>query len=270
MRRLSNSLVTTQESIRSLTSMVERILQTSEAVSRRVASLETEFGTLNGLLTPGDPGLVRGEDASILSQCSTEERIPYPFRDPPISQFDSMLKSEIYASRVYLRTQKRHSISSLTSTSGSIGGLSILSGISLAQVSNISVLSLPIYSFELSKLWHPQYYGASYVVQAEYDHTTKKNTTENTIRVDTTIASTTSSALDGPDLSDTNGRAQRPRLSSKRTSRSEDIVLNTFLQLRARSSSTPEEMAKNARIEGIIRKDRLLNENRTKVLLLGK
>lgn len=69
-----------------------------------------------------------------------------------IAQFDTMLESDLYTSRVYSRTTHRHSMSSLLN---SIGDLSFLSGISLAQILNLSVISLPIFCHEL---WNPQQY----------------------------------------------------------------------------------------------------------------
>lgn len=71
----------------------------------------------------------------------------------PIS--NSKLNLELYNSRVYLRTSHRHSISSLPSAFGSTSGWSFLSGISLAQISNLSVLSLPI---RPQDIWNPHHY----------------------------------------------------------------------------------------------------------------
>lgn len=111
--------------------------------------------------------------ASIGSSASTLQ-IPIPHPDPVarpristeaplrpdsnqrILQFDPDLESELHASRVYVRTMHRQSMSSLSSKHNSVAGLSFLSGISLAQMSSISVISLPIFSHEL---WNPQQYS---------------------------------------------------------------------------------------------------------------
>ena len=61
-------------------------------------------------------------------------------------------------SKVYMRTEHRHSMYSLVSKEDSEAGLSILSGISLAKISNLSVMSLPFFRDEL---WIPQQYSDS-------------------------------------------------------------------------------------------------------------
>ena len=73
------------------------------------------------------------------------------------SQFDFLVESALRESRAYARLTHRHSVSSIPSDSGSLTGLSFLSGISLAQVSDISVISLPIFHHEIL---NPQNYSA--------------------------------------------------------------------------------------------------------------
>ena len=82
-----------------------------------------------------------------------QDSLPAVFQQ--IVQFDPTLESELYASRVYSRNAHWHSVSSLYSTEKSATGLSFLSGISLAQISNLSVISLPIFCHEL---WNAQQY----------------------------------------------------------------------------------------------------------------
>ncbi len=72
-----------------------------------------------------------------------------------LSQFDEDLELELHTSRVYSRSAHRHSISSLQSKINSTTGMSCLSAISLAQISNISVFKLPIFYHEI---WNPQFY----------------------------------------------------------------------------------------------------------------
>ena len=71
-----------------------------------------------------------------------------------ISQFCIQIQAELEASRVYRRTAQRHSISSFPSGFHS-AAWSALSGVSLAEISNLSVLSLPI---SYRELWNPQHY----------------------------------------------------------------------------------------------------------------
>lgn len=62
-------------------------------------------------------------------------------------------EADLYISRVYKRALSRYSTRSTVSLTSSVTssiGCSLLSGLSLADISHISVLSLPIYSFEVS------------------------------------------------------------------------------------------------------------------------
>ena len=76
-----------------------------------------------------------------------------PFK---LSQLDEGLELELHTSWVYSRSSHRHSISSFPSNINSTTGMSFLSTISLAKVSNISVFELPIFCHEI---WNPQYYN---------------------------------------------------------------------------------------------------------------
>ena len=71
---------------------------------------------------------------------------------------DNHVENELYTSRVYLRTGRRHSLSSLSTGSISNPGWSFLSGLSLAQMSSIAVVSLPL---SLEELWNPRYYTST-------------------------------------------------------------------------------------------------------------
>lgn len=71
-----------------------------------------------------------------------------------MSQFGIQIQKELEASRVYRRTAARHSISSFLSGLNSGTG-SALSGVSLAEISSLSALSLPI---SYDDLWNPQHY----------------------------------------------------------------------------------------------------------------
>ena len=191
----SASTQAAQTSILNLTSAVEQILQSSEDVSRRVASLETRLATPiryadSMLRAPLDNdyssnNIFLGKDKwdhdmfghSIRHiedrEEPPQERIDTTSSNTPRSQnspreqqssspiglqvvpFDPTLESELYASRVYSRNTHRHSISSFCSTQNSATGLSVLSGLSISQVSTLSVVSLPILCHEL---WNPQQY----------------------------------------------------------------------------------------------------------------
>ena len=192
-RVFSASTQAAQTSILNLTSAVEQILQTSQEVSRRVASIETRFVTPskypNSALRP-----VQKKTSTIISlaqdnwdqdtfaqsirQKRDREEPPPEVLDVASSitpkgqnpsqeqlssssvgrqgfRFDPTLESQLCASRVYSRNTHRHSMSSVFSTGKSAAGLSFLSGLSLAQISTLCVVSLPIFCHEL---WNPQQY----------------------------------------------------------------------------------------------------------------
>ena len=66
---------------------------------------------------------------------------------------DSPLDSILYASRVYRRTQGyENEVFSLRSSVARTHAWSIFSGISLAEISNISVIALPIYASDAHRL----------------------------------------------------------------------------------------------------------------------
>lgn len=166
----SASTEAAQSSIWNLTTAVDRILQTSEDVSRRMASLETCLAASTRYATSRlrvplesdnvstiDPEANDSRGRDLHAQTSEEQSLLSEWTQQ-ILQFDPSLESELYASRVYSRTTERHSISSLFSREDSVCGLSFLSGISLAQISNLSVLSLPIFCHEL---WNSGQYRSS-------------------------------------------------------------------------------------------------------------
>ena len=211
----SASTQAVQTSISNLTSTVKQILQASEDVARRVANIETRFAipighpesTLRAPLTnddastiiplaqdtwdhdsfaqsireKGDPEQPLPEVIDTASSGTSKGQISFGGQHSSstigrqVARFDPTLESELYESRVYSRNTHRHSISSLCSTENSATGLSFLSGISLAQVSNLSVISLPILCHEL---WNSQQYqtpqnsgrGASLIAESPSSH----------------------------------------------------------------------------------------------------
>ena len=143
-----------QTSICNLVTTVEHILQASDDVSSRLARIETIFAAPTGYPASARRAPIDDDNEIAQPQVSTEEPLNSDL-SRRILQFDPNLESELHASRVYMRTKHRHSMSSLISTYDSVAGLSFLLGISLAQISSISVISLPIFSYEL---WNPQQY----------------------------------------------------------------------------------------------------------------
>ena len=151
-----------QSSIHDLAIAVNRVLQSNEIILQRLTNIESysvAYGR-HDRSTPRPYSMI--DDVSTMTPeiVSAQTREPNPRVDERcpsprhgISQFDRYLESELYASRVYLRASHRRSISSKFSEENSVSGLSILSEISLAQISNFSMISLPIFYHEI---WNPQ------------------------------------------------------------------------------------------------------------------
>ena len=139
----------TQTSVWNLTTAVSRILEYSEDVSRRLANMENSILRLNqGTATASLMSLETSDFTSKISPLvrNTSDELKSQKSNP---QFDSLMESELYDSRVYLRAIRRFSTLSLPSNTCSAPGMSFLSGVSLGQISNISVIELPIFYHEI-------------------------------------------------------------------------------------------------------------------------
>ena len=100
------------------------------------------------------------DDVSILTVKavpSNEEAVPTGGGIPAFG-LGAEVEQGLFSSIVYLRADGRHSLSSLLSSSGagSKYGWSFFSNFSLAQISNLSVISLPI---SCQELWDPRQYA---------------------------------------------------------------------------------------------------------------
>ena len=236
-----------QTSICNLTTTVEHILQASEDVSSRLACIETMFAAPSGHSASTLRAPIETDNVIAQPQVSVGE----PLNSDPsrsILQFDPNLESDLHASRVYMRTEHRHSMSSLTSTYDSVARLSFLSGISLAQISDISVISLPIFSYEL---WNPQQYreirsidmSASLGVQ---------NPTYSTVR----------------SSSDTKIRGLAPKVTAGLLGFLDGVQAKTLLKPQLKDRLTAEKI-RGARIDQILNGEKNHKELCTKILLLG-
>ena len=147
-----------QSSISNLDTTVQSILANSEDIPRRIASIETKIIGLSRYATSMSERPTNTSDGAS-AICPTSYGIENNISSPPgvghtMSQFCIQIQTELEASRVYRRTAERHSMSSLPSGLHS-AAWSALSGVSLAQISCLSVLSLPI---SYDELWNPQHY----------------------------------------------------------------------------------------------------------------
>lgn len=129
-------------SSRQLEGLVHEVLSNNRDISNRLRRLETQIGAAAASNSFEASSFIETLDDNMTTRSLIEDRA----RNQTINQtltygftFDEVLQ----ASRVYARAAPRQSRLSLPSTTQSIGW-SFFSGISLAKVSNISVVSLPV------------------------------------------------------------------------------------------------------------------------------
>ena len=162
-----------QSSISNLNTTVQSILANSEDIPRRIASIETRIAGLSRHAISTIERPTETSDGASTSR-PTSYFVENDHLSPPdighnMSQFCIETQTELEASRVYRRIAKRHSISSFLSGLHS-AAWSALSGVSLAEISGLSVLSLPI---SYDELWNPQHYT---IAREPHDQTDSSNT----------------------------------------------------------------------------------------------
>ena len=138
-----------------LTGLVEQVLQTNQDLCLRLRNLESLLGhcTIRSSASLNEHGEEDG--ASTIR--------PMRFANDPVSEESDQgiadvitftFERDLGQSRVYKRVLQRHSLVSLSSSAAPSLGWSCFSKMSLASVSNISVISLPIAANELSNGEH--------------------------------------------------------------------------------------------------------------------
>ena len=166
----SVTLADVQITVNSLAAMVNRLLENGGDLHERLDDTEAD--------APGiqDPFADTVTISSLRNSMSSSSIEPYPQQrlvsddseDLPAamsgsSGFNSLMELEFQQSRVYSRTKKRHSISSKPSSFNPASRWSTISSISLADISNISVISLPL---SASEIWGFEHYKSTYTPQS--------------------------------------------------------------------------------------------------------
>jgi hypothetical protein len=144
-----------KQSREKLQNLVEQLLQSNQDISRRLKNFDAVSGsrsTLTQCLNGKGP-INAGQDgeqiATVVRRLGSDERscggiiiqtnaVRFTFED------------ELRASRVYRRTQPYSSDASFTTSSVRTHAWSIFSGFSLADISAVSAIALPLYSHEIS------------------------------------------------------------------------------------------------------------------------
>ncbi|KAL8822492.1 MAG: hypothetical protein Q9191_006772 [Dirinaria sp. TL-2023a] len=153
-----SSVKEAQSAVSNLAALVNRVLESNNELALRIADMQVQIEASNAhrassLLVP----LESIDEMSTIG--STEpliEKSPTLFhRLSNIGGFDQSLQRDLNESQVYARNRRRFSLNTISSSVASSLNYSYLSKCSLAAVSNISVIRLPIYWCDL---WNPQYY----------------------------------------------------------------------------------------------------------------
>lgn len=138
-------------SVETLTALVQQLVQNNEDLCSRIGNLESLPSNPN---IQSSTSLDHDEDEDdtstirpkrVASDASVEENEPAMMA---VTRYT--FEQDLRKSRVYNRAMRRRSLESLLSSAALSFGWSCLSGMSLANVSNISVISLPIAVNELT------------------------------------------------------------------------------------------------------------------------
>lgn len=150
---VSSSVEAAQASQRLLHALVQKVLESNQDASSRLANIEMQLlGTAPSFVASTSQDIGETDDDS--STIRPRNRVASLSRKMPIENTDNaqeLIKGfgytfdpDLKASRVYKRLLSRKSNVSCSSSAVSPMAWSFLSGLSLADISNISTLSLPI------------------------------------------------------------------------------------------------------------------------------
>ena len=168
--RTSVSVGEAQASVTELAALVTQVLESNEELSRRMARLEQQsFGRPQGTIST-----TTGRDADLNSSLADTNLVEdnesiVTIRGPvtgfqdvsnrnPRSSFGYSFDKDLNTSRPYTRAMRKHTAWSTTSSEPHTVGWSCLSGLSLAEVSHISVINLSICPQDL---WNGHRYSAT-------------------------------------------------------------------------------------------------------------
>jgi hypothetical protein len=115
-------------------------------MSRRLKDLELAHGNQTATVAPSCDAV----DAATVTSRRERERWDIDIERRRQSYYQPVFESILHTSRVYRRALCNSSMTSLPDSVARTASWSVLSGLSLADVSNISVLALPIYASEIS------------------------------------------------------------------------------------------------------------------------
>ena len=141
-------------SVETLTNLVHQVIQQNEDLRSRLGSLDCGpqnqgIGSASSIQEDEEE-----DDASTIRWA--RPGVTATINIPEVAMKNFAFEQDLRQSRVYIRAMRRMSFESIQTSDAPSFGWSCLSDMSLAKVSNISVLSLPIARDELSNGKHYQ------------------------------------------------------------------------------------------------------------------
>ena len=155
----SQSLQEAQASVQTLTALVQEVLNTNQEIARRLAMLETRSLPCSAPKLEEDSFVAVGDtESSTCTHSVHHEASSIRGRTGKESYGAFAFDGELKTTRVYTRAIRRMASRSLSRSARHSFGWSMLSGATLAEISNISVMSLPIAPRDL---WNSHHYSAT-------------------------------------------------------------------------------------------------------------
>jgi hypothetical protein len=156
--RLSESDREAAQSQQSLLTLVQQLVESNMEISTRLQTLETTFETesiLTACFRNGNPVEAREQEETSTDKAleSFQPTTPTVRGSSSTSlqslDFNPAFEADLNDSRVYKRTQPYECDVSFTSSAVRSHSWSVFTGLSLSQISSISVIALPVYEYEL-------------------------------------------------------------------------------------------------------------------------
>ena len=155
-----------QYSVNSLITMVHSLLESNEEIRGRLDSIRAHsipiardaIDDTESLLSSRNSILSHSRESSQYQQLAKNISQNSSLAATRFTGLDTLVNLDFQQSRTYSRIMQRHSISSLPGSYNPASRWSTLSDVSLAEVSNISVLSLPR---SASEIWGSVHYVPS-------------------------------------------------------------------------------------------------------------
>ena len=151
----SVSIQEAEESSRELRELVVKTLDLDNRLARRFERLQMQRAiSPDPLLVDNASSILSKDECDTIHPCASENGNDPSGAAGDERYFGFAFEEDLQATRVYGRITHKPSYLSLPSSAGVSRGLSYLSEFSLSQVSNISVISLPVSAAELYNFEH--------------------------------------------------------------------------------------------------------------------